>query len=61
VTFRADLGVESSLCEPSAHFLVDILRLEGMGFDEGELGFEKGGAHDLNRTMFALSAESKGG
>jgi hypothetical protein len=45
VTFRAALGVDSSLYGPSAHFLVDILRLEGMKIDEAELGFEKGGAH----------------
>jgi hypothetical protein len=45
VTFRAALGVESSLYGPSAHFLVDILTLEWLGIDKGVLGFEEEDAH----------------
>ena len=39
LTSRAARGVESSLYGPSAHFLVDILRIEGMEIEEGMHSF----------------------
>lgn len=40
-TFRAALGVESSLYGPSAHFLFDIVKLKDVGIEEEEHNLEE--------------------